>query len=52
MQGNGVDVAELEEAFVNAATAYGARRGITYSAWRAAGVPPAVLRRAGISRSQ
>ena len=52
MSGNGVDLAELEAGFVVAAAGYGARRGITYSAWRAAGVPPAVLRRAGIGRSQ
>jgi hypothetical protein len=51
MNGDGVDLGALEDAFVEAAPAYGARRGITYSAWRAAGVPPAVLRRAGIGRS-
>lgn len=51
MNGDGVDLGALEDAFVAAAPAYGARRGITYSAWRAAGVPPAVLRRAGIGRS-
>ncbi len=50
MDGDGVDIAALEDAFVAAAPAYGARRGITYSAWRAAGVPPSVLRRAGIGR--
>lgn len=52
MDGNGVDIAELESAFVAAARAYGARRGITYTAWRAAGVRASVLRQAGISRSQ
>jgi hypothetical protein len=52
MDGDGVDIAALEDAFVGAAPAYGSRRGITYSAWRAAGVPPAVLRRAGIGRGQ
>jgi hypothetical protein len=51
MTGDGVDLGALEDAFVKAAPGYGARRGITYSAWRAAGVPPAVLRRAGIGRS-
>ncbi len=45
-----VDMAELEEGFVAAAGPYGARKGITYSAWRQAGVDPAVLRRAGIRR--
>ena len=47
---NGADLAELEEAFVAAAEPYGRRKGITYSAWREAGVDPAVLRRAGIRR--
>jgi hypothetical protein len=47
---NGVDMAELEEAFVTAAEPYGRRKGITYSAWREAGVDPGVLRRAGIRR--
>ncbi len=51
MDGNGVDMAQLEEAFIVAAAEYGARRAITYAAWRDAGVPPSVLRRAGIARS-
>lgn len=51
MDATGVDLSELEEAFVAAADYY-ARRGITYTAWRAAGVAPAVLRRPGITRSQ
>ncbi len=51
MSGDRVDLDALEDAFVEAAPAYGARRGITYSAWRSAGVSPAVLRRAGIGRS-
>ena len=50
MNGNGPDLAELEEAFVEAAAAYGGRRGISHAAWRAVGVPPAVLQRAGIAR--
>lgn len=50
--GQGVDLVDLEESFVEAAGAYGGRRGISYSAWRAVGVPPAVLRRAGITRSE
>lgn len=51
MDGNGIDLAQLEEAFVVAAAEYGARRGITYAAWRDAAVPQSVLRRAGIARS-
>ena len=46
----GVDLSELEEAFVQAAGAYGERKGITYAAWREAGVDAAVLKRAGIRR--
>jgi hypothetical protein len=45
-----VDMNELEEAFVQAAGSYGSRKGISYAAWRAAGVDAGVLRRAGIRR--
>jgi hypothetical protein len=45
-----VDLTKLESAFVKAAREYGARKGISYQAWREAGVDAAVLRRAGISR--
>ena len=45
-----VDLAALEEDFVAAARAYGERKGISYAAWREAGVDAAVLKRAGISR--
>jgi len=48
--GNTVDIAALEADFVAAAAPYGARKGITYAAWRQFGVDPAVLRRAGIKR--
>jgi hypothetical protein len=47
---NAVDLEALEDEFVAAAGPYGQRKGITYSAWRQAGVDPAVLRRAGIRR--
>lgn len=47
---NTVDLASLEEEFVNAAREYGDRKGISYAAWREAGVDPAVLKRAGIRR--
>jgi uncharacterized protein YicC (UPF0701 family) len=47
---NAVDVGALEEEFVTAAAEYGKRKGITYAAWRQAGVDPGVLRRAGIKR--
>lgn len=51
IDGDGVDIAELEDPFVAAAASYGARRGITYAAWRAAGVAPGVPGRARITRS-
>jgi uncharacterized protein YicC (UPF0701 family) len=45
-----VDMQVIEDEFVAAAAPYGARKGITYAAWRSMGVDPAVLRRAGIKR--
>ena len=45
-----VDIAELEDGFVEVAVSYSGRKGITYSAWREVGVPAAVLKRSGISR--
>lgn len=47
-----VDLSEFEDAFVAVAASYSARRGITYSAWRACGVPASVLQRAGIARTR
>lgn len=44
------DLETLEDGFVDYALAYSARKGISYTAWREAGVPAAVLRRAGIRR--
>ena len=46
-----VDLTELEDGFVDAAKPYGARKGISYAAWREVGVPAAVLKRAGITRA-
>jgi hypothetical protein len=45
-----VDLSALEAGFVEAAAAYAGRKGISYGAFRSVGVPPAVLRAAGISR--
>lgn len=45
-----VDLAALEADFVRAAKSYSERKGISYAAWRAVGVSPAVLKKAGISR--
>lgn len=47
-----VDLKSLEDGFVSAAKGYGDRKGISYAAWRAAGVDPNVLRRAGIARTR
>jgi len=46
-----VDLSDLEKGFVEAAADYGRRKGITYAAWREAGVPTSVLSKAGIGRS-
>ena len=46
-----VDLTSLEDEFVSAAKSYGQRKGISYAAWREAGVDAAVLRRAGVSRA-
>ncbi len=45
------DLAELEKAFAGVAAGYGQRKGISYAAWREVGVPAAVLKAAGITRS-
>lgn len=45
-----VDIGALEEEFVAAAKQYGERKGITYAAWREAGIDAAVLKRADIRR--
>lgn len=46
-----VDLSELEDGFVAAAKGYSESKGLSYSAWRSVGVPPELLKRAGISRS-
>jgi hypothetical protein len=47
-----VDLDALEKDFISAAKGYGQRKGITYAAWREAGVDANVLRRAGIPRTR
>lgn len=47
-----VDLAALANAFVTVAKDYSERKGISYAAWREAGVPAELLRRAGISRAR
>ena len=48
---SGIDLAELESEFERVAQGYASRKGISYAAFRQLGVPAAVLKRAGISRS-
>jgi L-lactate utilization protein LutC len=45
-----VDLSALEHDFVKAAKGYSQRKGITYAAWREAGIDAAVLKKAGIGR--
>lgn len=46
------DLSKYEDDFVKAAKEYGEERGISYAAWREMGVPPALLKKAGISRGR
>lgn len=46
------DMEALEAAFVDAAKEYSERKGITYAAWREAGVPASTLREAGVPRTR
>jgi uncharacterized protein YicC (UPF0701 family) len=47
-----VDISALENGFVAVAKPYSTRQGISYATWREIGVDAAVLKRAGISRSE
>lgn len=44
------NVDDLRAAFIKAAAGYSERKGISYGAWRSAGVPADVLREAGVTR--
>jgi hypothetical protein len=46
------DIKSLEAAFVRVAKKFGEKRGIGYGAWRDAGVPAQVLKRAGVRRTR
>ena len=46
-----IDVDALESGFLEHAAGYSERKGISYTAWREAGVPAGVLKKAGVSRS-
>ena len=50
MSAPAVDVEALEKEFVAVAASYSARRGISYAAWREAGLDAALLKKAGIRR--
>lgn len=43
---------DLEKGFIEVAKSYSERKGISYKAWREAGVPAAVLKKAGIQRTR
>jgi hypothetical protein len=46
------DLAALEAGFIEHAASYSERKGITWTAWREAGVPAATLRKAGIKQTR
>ena len=46
------NIDDLEAGFVEHARSYSDRKGISYTAWREAGVPAATLNKAGINRSR
>ena len=50
--GTGTDTKAAEAAFVKVARKFGESRGISYGAWRDAGVPAAVLKKAGVARTR
>ena len=47
-----IDIDALAEAFVAVASRYSSQHGITYTTWREAGVPAAVLKQAGIRQTR
>jgi hypothetical protein len=50
--GEKVDISALENGFVAVAKSYSSRQGISYATWREIGVDAAVLKKAGIARSE
>jgi hypothetical protein len=48
----GTDVKSLESDFVRIAKRFSENRGVGYRAWRDAGVPAEVLRKAGVARTR
>jgi hypothetical protein len=51
VKGAQVDLTALEEDFIKAAKNYSERKGISYAAWREAGVDAGVLKAAGLRRA-
>lgn len=49
---NGSGAKEAEQAFIRIAKTFGENRGIGYGAWRDAGVPAVVLKKAGVRRTR
>jgi hypothetical protein len=47
-----VDLKSLEASFVKIAKKFSENRGVTYGAWRDAGVPAQVLKQAGVKRTR
>jgi hypothetical protein len=50
MQAGTPDLGDLEKEFAKVAKDYSAKKRISYGAWREFGVPPEVLKKAGITR--
>jgi hypothetical protein len=48
----GADMKALESDFIRIAKRFGENRGVGYGAWRDAGVPAEVLRKAGVARTR
>ena len=50
MQAGAPDIGDLEKEFSKVAKSYSTKKKISYGAWREFGVPPEVLKKAGITR--
>jgi hypothetical protein len=50
MQAGTPDLSDLEKDFAKVAKSYSSKKHISYGAWREFGVPPEVLKKAGITR--
>lgn len=50
LNGKVLKMEELTESFVAVAASFAKRKGISYAAWREMGVPPKILKEAGITK--